>query len=174
MRGSTNKSPTKLICSGNKVDTMICLWMEKTSKAKTTPGDFKVTTLENSLLSQQTVISKGIPVPYTNLQLNPYLNTQLDLFYSDNLSFQCMASSMWLTNWCMDPSMWLAHQLEKDVGYKVLPFIQMMKIMKLLGHKTLRRTNAAVSSRERWTRANCLRSQYAWIKPFHQVWRPLK
>ena len=54
---------------------------------KTPLGDFKVTTSENPLLSQQAVISKGIPIPYTNLQLNPYPNTQLDLFCSDNLSF---------------------------------------------------------------------------------------
>ena len=50
------------------------------------PGDFKVTTPENPLLSQQAVTSKGIPVPYANRQLNPYPNTQLDLFRSDNLS----------------------------------------------------------------------------------------
>ena len=50
-----------------KVDTVICLRMGKTFKAKTTPGDFKVTTLENLLLSQQAVTSKGISVPYTNL-----------------------------------------------------------------------------------------------------------
>ena len=66
---------------------VICLQMGKTSKAKIPPGDFKVTTLENSLLSQLAVTSKGIAVPYTNLQLNPYPNTQLDLFCSDNLSF---------------------------------------------------------------------------------------
>jgi len=53
--------------------------MEKTSKAKTLPSEFKVITLENLLLSKQEVTSKGIPIPYTNLQLNPYLNTQLDL-----------------------------------------------------------------------------------------------
>ena len=53
---------------------------------KTPPSNFKVTTPKNSLLSQQTVTSKGIPAPYTNLQLNPYPNTQLNLFYSDNLS----------------------------------------------------------------------------------------
>ena len=35
--------------------------------AKTLPGDFKVTTPENSLLSKQAVTSKGILVPYTNL-----------------------------------------------------------------------------------------------------------
>ena len=71
----------------NNVDIMICLRMRKTSEAKTPPGDFKVTTLKNSLLSQHAVTSKGISVSYTNLQLNPYPNTQLDLFCSDNLSF---------------------------------------------------------------------------------------
>ena len=55
--------------------------------AKTPPSNFKVTTPKNSILLQQAVTSKGIPVPYTNLQLNPYPNIQLDLFYSDNLSF---------------------------------------------------------------------------------------
>ena len=47
----------------------------KTNMAKIPPGDFKVTTLENPLLSKQAVKSKGIPVPYINLQLNSYPNT---------------------------------------------------------------------------------------------------
>ena len=55
--------------------------------AKTPSDDFQVTTLEIPLLSQQAVTSKGISVPYTNLQLNPYPNTQLNLFYSDNFPF---------------------------------------------------------------------------------------
>jgi len=44
--------------------------------AKIPPDDFKFTTPENSLLSKQMVTSKGIPVSYTNLQLNltPILN----------------------------------------------------------------------------------------------------
>ena len=79
MRGSTNKSPTKLNAVKNKVDTVICLWMGKTSKAKTPPGEFKVTTPDDPLLSKQAVTSKGISVPYTNLQLNSYPNIQLDL-----------------------------------------------------------------------------------------------
>ena len=58
----------------------------KINTAKTPPGDFNVTIPENLLLSQQAVTSKGIPVPYTNLQLNPYPNTQLDLFCNDNFS----------------------------------------------------------------------------------------
>ena len=61
--------------------------MGKTYTAKTPSGDFKVTTPENPLLSKQIVTSKGILVPYTDLQLNLYPNTQLDLFYSDTLSF---------------------------------------------------------------------------------------
>ena len=65
--------------------------------AKTTPGDFKVTTPENSLLSTQAITSKEILIPYTNLQLNPYPNTQLDLFCSDNLSFS-MHDSQYITN----------------------------------------------------------------------------
>ena len=71
--------------------------MGKTYKAKTPPGDFKVTTLKNPLLSKQAVTSKGIPVPYTNLKLNPYSNTQLDLFCSYNLSFS-VHGSQYMTN----------------------------------------------------------------------------
>ena len=55
--------------------------------AKTPFGHFQVITSEIPLLSQQAITSKGIPVPYTNLQLNPYPNTQLDLFCSDNFPF---------------------------------------------------------------------------------------
>ena len=72
---------------------VICLQMGKTYIAKIPLGDFNVITSDNPLLSKQVVTSKGILVPYTNLQLNPYPNTQLDLFYSDNFSFQCTAPS---------------------------------------------------------------------------------
>ena len=68
-------------------NTMICLWIGKTYTAKTWLSDFKVTTPEIPLLSQQVITSKGISIPYTNLQLNPYRNIQLDLFCSDNFSF---------------------------------------------------------------------------------------
>ena len=68
-------------------DTVICLRIGKTYTAKTPSSNFQVTTPKIPLLSQQVVTSKGIPVPYTNLQLNPYPNTQLDLFCSDNFPF---------------------------------------------------------------------------------------
>ena len=123
--------------------------MRKPIIVKTPPGDFKVITLEISLLSQQAFTSKEIPIPYTNLQLNPYPNTQLDLFCSDNLSF-LMLGSQYVTNQSMHESKYVInHQLEKDVGCKVLQFINTMKIMKLLDYKTLRHTNTTASSRKR-------------------------
>ena len=76
---------------------VICLRMGKTYTVKTPLGDFKITTLENPLLSKQVVTSKGISVPYTNLQLNSYPNSQLDLFCSDNFSF-LMHGSYYVTN----------------------------------------------------------------------------
>ena len=39
-------------CNKNQINTMICLRMGKTYTAKTSPGDFKVTTPENPLLSK--------------------------------------------------------------------------------------------------------------------------
>ena len=51
----------------NKFDMVTFLQMGKTNMAKTPLGDFKVTTPENSLLSQQAVTSKGILVPCTNI-----------------------------------------------------------------------------------------------------------
>ena len=65
--------------------------------AKTPLADFKVTTPENILLSKQVIISKRVIVPSTNLQLNLYPNTQLDLFCSDNLFFS-MHGSQYVTN----------------------------------------------------------------------------
>ena len=87
MRAITNKSPIKLSMQWKINNTVICLRMGKTNMAKTPPGDFKVTTPEIPLLSQHAVTSKGILILYTNLQLNPYPNTQLDFFCGDNLSF---------------------------------------------------------------------------------------
>ena len=144
---------------------MICLRVGKTYTAKTPLGNSKVTTPKNSLLPQQVVISKGILVPYINLQLNPYPNIQLDLFCSDNLSFQCTAPSTWLTN-SMRGSQYVAYSPTWKRCWLQSPSVHhMMKIIKFLGYKTLRCTNTAASSRERWTRENfCLLLQFAWTQ----------
>ena len=72
-RGSINKSPIKLSMQ-QKINWHGDL-LGKTYTAKTPSGDFKVTTPKIPLLSQQVVTSKGILVPYTNLQLNSCPNT---------------------------------------------------------------------------------------------------
>ena len=72
-------------------------------------------------------------------------NTQLDLFCSNNLLFS-MHNSQYVTNQSAHGSKYVTNQqLEKDVDCKVLQFINMMKITRLLGYKTLRRTNAVAS-----------------------------
>ena len=96
-RGSTNKSPIKLSMQRKINNTVIFLQMGKTCMAKTPLDDFKFTTPENPLLSKEAATSKGILVPYTNLQLNLYPNTQLDLFCGDNLSCS-MHGSQYVTN----------------------------------------------------------------------------
>ena len=78
MHGSTNKSPIKLNAAENKFDIGDLFMNGENYQNKTPSGEFKVTTPTNSLLSKQAVTSKGILVPYTNLQLNPYPNFQLD------------------------------------------------------------------------------------------------
>ena len=70
-----------------KFDTGDLFMNRENHQGETPPSEFMVTTPDNPLLSKQAVTSKGILVSYTNLQLNTYPNTQLDLFCSDNLSF---------------------------------------------------------------------------------------
>ena len=49
--GSTNKSPTKLNVTENKFDTGNLFMNGENYRGKTPPGEFKVTTPENPLLS---------------------------------------------------------------------------------------------------------------------------
>ena len=127
---------------------MICLWMGKIYTAKTPPDDFKVTTLENPLLSKQAVTSKGIPIPYTNLQLNPYPNTQLDLFCSDNLCFsmhgsQYVTKQLGRSQYATWSPTWEGCWLQSSSIHHTI------KIMKLLGQKSYGVQNTAAFSRIR-------------------------
>ena len=132
---------------------MICLRIGKTYMEKTPPGDFKVTTPENPLLSKQAVTSKGIPVPYTNRQLHLYPNTQLDLFCSDNLSFS-MHDSQYVTNQLRESQYATWSPTWEGCWLQSSSIHHTMKIMKLLCHKTLWCTNTAASWWGRRTRAN--------------------
>ena len=95
--------------------------------------------------------------------------------------FDARLPSTWLTNYA-DLSTRLQSPTKKIVGCKVFQFIHMMKVKKMLGHKTLQCQYTATSSRERDELGQelCLRSQFAWTE-FAQslcklctIWRPLK
>ena len=58
-----------------KFDTVDLFMNGKNHQGKTAPGEFKVITPENPLLSKQAVTSNGIPVSSTNLHLNLYPKT---------------------------------------------------------------------------------------------------
>ena len=115
---------------------------------KTSLGDFQVTTPETPLLSQQAVTSKWIP---STLLTNSWTFTpipNLTCFVVIVPFFDARLPSTWLTN-CADASTQLQSPTKKVVGYKVFQFIHTMKIRKILGHKTLRCTYTATSSREK-------------------------
>ena len=148
---------------------------------KTPLGDFQVITPETPLLSQQVVTSKGISstLPTYSWTLTPIPNWTC--FVVTVPPFDAQLLSTWLTN-CVDPSTWLQSPTKKIVGCKVLQFIHMMKTKKMLGHKTLRCTYIATSSRKRdeLRQELRLRSQFAWTE-FAQclcnlwtLWWPLK
>ena len=93
------------------------------------------------------------PKYLSNLQLNPYPNTQSNLFCSDNFPFWC-TTPKYVTN-KLHGSQYATSRTptKKIVGCKVLQFIHMMKIKKMLGHKTLRCKYTTTSPRKRWTRS---------------------
>ena len=72
---------------------LICLRIGKTIKAKPQQVNIRSPLLRIYYYQNKRLQVKGIPVRNTNLQLSPYRNTQLDLYYSGNLSLQCTTPS---------------------------------------------------------------------------------
>ena len=137
--------------------------MRKNLTAKTPSGDFQVTTLETSQLSQQAITNKRIlsTLPTYSWTLTPIPNWTCFVVIVPLSDAQL--PSTWLTN-CADPSTWLQSPTKKVVGCKVLQFIHTMKIKKMLGYRTLWCKDTATSSRERdeLGQEPCLWSQFAW------------
>ena len=144
---------------------VICLLMEKNLMAKTPPGDFQVTTPETPLLSQQAVTSKGIPntLPTYSWTLTPIPNWTC--FVMTIPLFDAQLPSTWLTV-ARIPVHDFKTPTEKIISCKVLQFTHMIKIKKMLGHKTLWCKYTATSSRERdeLGQEPCLQSQFAWTE----------
>ena len=164
-----------------KVDTVICFRMGKTSKAKPHRVILRspLPRIHYYHNKQLQVKEFQYLIPTYSWTLTPIPNWTCSIVTISH--FQCMTPSTWLINRCMDPSMLLNHQLEKDVGYKVLQFIHTMKVKKLLGQKTLRCTNTIAFSRKRWVRENSI-----FVHSLHEqnfvshlcnlcnLWQPLK
>ena len=144
-------------------DIVICLWIGKTYTAKTSLGDFQVNTHEIPLLTQQAVISKGILVPYTNLQfLTPIPNTQLDLFCCDDFSF-----------WCTTPKYVTNQQCGSQYTTSITNYRRLL-VTKFFSSSTQWRSRRCLVTKpygaqtqqllqKRWTRAKlCLRLQIVW------------
>ena len=91
--GSTNKSPTKLNAAINKFDTGDLLMNGENHQGKPHRVNLRSLLPRIHYYQSKQLQIKGIPVPNTNLQLNSYPNTQLDLYCSGNLSVQCTNSN---------------------------------------------------------------------------------
>ena len=152
MRGSINKSPIKLSMQ-QKINWHGDLFTNvENHPGKTPPGDFKVITPENSLLSQQAQVKESQYLISTySWTLTPIPNWTCSIVTISH--FHCVDPSIRLTN-CANPSTRLQSPIREGCWLQSSSVHHTVKIDKLLGHKILRCTNTAASSQERWTRAN--------------------
>ena len=78
--------------------------------------------------------------------------------------------SQYMTNqWCTTPNMWQTHQLEEDVGCKVLHFIN-NEDQEALYYKTLRHKNAVAFLRKDKALSHLLHV----FSLYSLMWQPLK
>ena len=123
MRGRTKKSPIKLNAAKNKLTRWFVFEWGKPIRQK--PHQV---ILRSPLSRIHYYQNKRLQVKKSQY-LIPTYNWTLSLipnwtcFVVTISHFQCTAPNTWLTNRCTDPSTRLDHQLEKDVGCKVLQFI---------------------------------------------------
>ena len=142
---------------------MICWQMGKIScKAKTTQGDFKVTTPKNPLINNQAIKSiRNLTTTLDYPKITTYNWTFTSIpnwtwFCSSLISLDAQTSNLWLTI-CTDPNMWLTPATLNDVvGCKVLHFIN-NEDQEAFGYKTLWRTSTITSHKENKSLGLCIR-----------------
>ena len=119
-----------------------CLRMGKTTEAKPHRVILRSPISRIHYYQSQTVTSiRNLTKPFdlsrnTNLKLDPYLNTQLDLYCSGNLFIQCTNPSTWLTNVHESQYVTISSNLKRLLAVKFFN-LSTMRIKKLIGHKTL-------------------------------------
>ena len=105
------------------------------------------TIVKRSFRSSTKPLSLDSTIPVDELTLETFYHFRTsELFNIWTPPF--LYESQYVTNqWCTAPSTWLTHQLEEDVGCKVLHFIN-NEDQEVLGYKTLRHKDIVASFRE--------------------------
>ena len=121
-------------------------------KAKTPPGEFKVTTPKNPLINNQAVASiRNLTTTLAYLEISTYSWTFAPIlnwtwYCSSLLSFNAKISNLWLTLLHGSQYATNSSNLNFCFGYKVIHFIN-NKDPEELGYKTLWHTNTTASHR---------------------------
>ena len=105
------------------------------------------------------------PKYLTNLQLNPYLNTQSNLFCSDSSPFWC-TTPKYVTNDCADPSTRLQNtNLKRLLAAKFFNSSTRWRSGRCLVTKPYdANTQQLPQERDELGQELCLRSQFAWTE----------
>ena len=148
--GSTNKSPIKLSVAENKLIRWFVYEWGKPTRRKPHRVILRSPLLKFHYYHNKRLQVKEFQylIPIYSWTFTPIPNWTCSVMTIS--PFQCTAPSTWLTN-CMDPSTWLQSPTREGCWLQSSSAHHTMKIMRLLGHKTLRCKNTATSSR---TRAN--------------------
>ena len=148
--------------------------------AKTSLGDFQVTTTKTPLLSQQAITSKGIPstLPTYSWTLTPIPNWTYSI--ETVPLFDAQLPSIWLTS-CTDPNTRLQSSTKKVVGCKFFNLSTWWRLRRWLVTKPKgTHTQQLLHKNDELGQELCLRLQIAWTE-FSQClcnlstyWQPLK
>ena len=105
------------------------------------------------------------PKYLTNLQLNPYPNTQSDLFCSDSSPLWCMTPK-YVTNGCADPSSQLQNtNLKRLLAAKFFSSSTRWRSRRCLVIKPYgANTHQLLQEKDELGQELCLWSQFAWIE----------
>ena len=132
----------------------------------------------NSIIITTSCYKQGISKPH---RVNPYPNTQSDLFCNNSSPFWCMAPK-YVTNGCADPSTQLQNtNLKRLLAAKFFSATTRWRSRRCLVTKPYgANTQQLLQKRDELGQELCLRSQFAWTE-FAQclcnlctVWRLLK
>ena len=114
---------------------------------------------ENLLVKQSTIVKRSFrsstkhfsldsTIPVDELTIKTFYRFRTSELFNIWTPPFFMHRSQYVTNqWCTAPSTWLTHQIEEDVGCKVLHFIN-NEDQEALGYKTLRRKDIVTSFKE--------------------------